>query len=121
MDYTKEKELQRIHGTETYFHGYCHEELIRGIITLQSFVRAENARNMASRTLQTRHRAVLLLQSVTQGWLSQRHLEFTEKNDSRRQEGKRVLKIEGAVQNKNEENNGLRMKIAQFEKTVAAT
>ncbi|KAK1401219.1 hypothetical protein POM88_000824 [Heracleum sosnowskyi] len=131
VDYTREKELQRILGTQTYFHGYCHEELIRGIITLQSFVRAENARNIASRTLQTQHRAVLLLQSVTRGWLSRRHLKFTEKNDSRRQEAKdcvhvpyhdvyelqrRVLKTEAAVENKNEENNGLRMKIAQFEK-----
>ncbi|KAL8155076.1 myosin-3-like [Apium graveolens] len=130
-DYTREKELQRILGTQTYFHGHCHEELIRGIITLQSFVRAENARNIASRTLQTRHRAVLLLQSVARGWLIRRHLKFTEKNDSRRQKAKdcvhvpycdvyelqrRVLKTEAALENKKEEKFGLLMKIAQFEK-----
>ncbi|WOH14653.1 hypothetical protein DCAR_0934173 [Daucus carota subsp. sativus] len=138
VDYTREKDLQVILGTQTYSNGYRHQDLIRGIVTLQSCnqfygfnVRAENARNIASRTLQTKHRAVLLLQSVTRGWLTRRHLIFTKRSDSRIQEAKdsvhvpycdvyelqrRVLKTEAAVQNKNEENYGLRMKIAQFEK-----
>ncbi|KAL1802603.1 hypothetical protein ACET3Z_031250 [Daucus carota] len=131
VDYTSESDLQMILGSQTYFNGYRHQDLIRGIVTLQSYVRAENARNIASRTLQTKHRAVLVLQSVTRGWLTRRHLIFTKRSDSRIQEAKdsvhvpycdvyelqrRVLKTEAAVQNKNEENYGLRMKIAQFEK-----
>nr|XP_017241108.1 PREDICTED: uncharacterized protein LOC108213832 [Daucus carota subsp. sativus] len=50
VDYTSEKDLQMMLGTQTYFNGYRHQDLIRGIVTLQSYVRAENARNIANRT-----------------------------------------------------------------------
>ncbi|XP_059659667.1 myosin-1-like [Cornus florida] len=104
LEDTRERALQGILGIQKCFRGHqarCYyRELRRGIYTLQSFVRGENARKdyklvmkrltaivvlqnqmkrrIARRTFQKRQKAVLRLQSAIRGWLTRKHLRCIE-------------------------------------------
>ncbi|PIN18579.1 hypothetical protein CDL12_08768 [Handroanthus impetiginosus] len=107
-------------------------ELRRGVTTLQSFVRGENARrNYHYRT--KRLKAIILIQKQTRNYLNSgcrngRHSSEIEPRLRENQTGetrvpyrflvdleKQVLRAEAKVRQKNEENNALKMQFQELE------
>ncbi|KAA8526866.1 hypothetical protein F0562_008905 [Nyssa sinensis] len=114
LEDARKQVLQGTREMQEWFHGhracrYFHE-LKRGVITLQSFVRSENARReynaliklrqqVASETLDEKTRAAVHLQSVIRGWLTRRHfssllkLKKINQNNTKPKPGRRISEV----------------------------
>ncbi|XP_047340670.1 myosin-2-like [Impatiens glandulifera] len=128
LEETKKQVLQGNLKTQNQFrdHQVVHHfsELKNGVITLQSFIRGENAR----KTLQDKISAVILLQSVIRGWLNKQKnrrktpeikeetLELIHVQPSVLEElKKRVSEAEATISQKEKENEELKKDLRQSE------
>ncbi|XP_057465935.1 myosin-2-like isoform X2 [Actinidia eriantha] len=100
----------RGHRARHHFH-----ELKKGVITVQTFIRGENARRKyalliklrdkaARKTLEEQTRAIIHLQSVIRGWLARRHFVYLQRlkestpDNTKRKPGRKISGVKEVLQ-----------------------